>query len=168
MLDGHHDAVDAVCAVTVDGRDLLASGGRDECRRVWDPRSGEQLTVLHGHPDGVNAVCAITVDGRDLLASGGRDGTVRVWDPRSGGEELAVLHGHQDGVNAVCAITVDGRDLLASGSDDRTVRVWDPRKGICVATLPTHHQVLAVATAADSLAIGLTGGVLVLKLNAAA
>jgi hypothetical protein len=51
------------------------------------------------------------------------------------------------------AVTADGRDLLASG-DNRTVRVWDPRTGICLATVPAHHQVRGVAAVADSLALG--------------
>ena len=113
-----------MCAVTVDGRALLASGGDDRTVRLWDPHSGEQLAVLEGHQGWVNAVCAVTVDGRALLASGGDDRTVRLWDPHR--RAAAVLEGHQGGVNAVCAVTVDGRALLASGGDDGTVRLWDP------------------------------------------
>jgi len=109
-------------------------------------------------------VCAVTVDGRSLLASGGGidDGTVRLWDPRTG-EQLATWEAHQGGVSAVCAVTVDGRSLLASGGDDRTVRLWDCRTGMCTATVPTHHEVLGVAAVADSLAIGLNTGILVIQ-----
>ena len=82
-----------VCAVTVDGRHLLASGG-DATVRLWDPLSGEQVAEMVGHHGGVYAVCAVTVGGRDLLASGSSGGTVRLWDPRTG-EQVAVLAGHQ-------------------------------------------------------------------------
>ena len=252
--------VNAVCAVTVDGRALLASGGADGTVRLWDPHTGEQLTVLEGHQNAVSAVCAVTVDGRELLASGSDDGTVRLWDPQSRraahragrpkgivtravvrsmrcarspwtagrcspaaastarcgcgirtpassspswkatrrgqigvrghggrpgrcspaaattarcgcgirgtGEQLAVLEGHQDRVNAVCAVTVDGRDLLASASADKTVRLWDLRTGTCVMTAPTQHAALGVAVIADSLAISLECGIIVIKPNA--
>ncbi len=127
-----------MCAVTVDGQDLLASGGDDGTVRIWDPATGEQRAVLEGHQDWVGAVCAVTVDGRDLLASGGDDGAVRIWDPATG-EQRAVLEGHQGGVDAVCAVTVDGRDLLASGGDDRTVRIWDPATGEQRAVLEGHQ-----------------------------
>ena len=166
-LEGRQGAVNAVCAITVDGRDLLASGSDDGTVRLWDLRTGEQLTALGAHQGWVNAVCAITVDGRTLLVSGSSDRTVRLWDPRTG-EPLMVLQAHQGWVNAVCAITVDNRDLLASGSDDATVRLWDPRTGSCAATVPTHHRVLGLAAAADSLAIALDTGIMVIKPNDAA
>ena len=87
-----------------------------------------------------------------------------MWDPRAG-EQLAVLEGHSDRVNALCAVTVNGRDLLASGSADETVRLWDPRTGTCIVTVPTHHAAQAVTGLADSLAIGLDSGIIVVKPN---
>ena len=135
---GHDSDVKAVCTVTVDGRDLLASGGDDSMVRLWDPRTGEQVAALAGHQGWVYTVCAVTVDGRHLLASGG-DATVRLWDPLSG-EQVAEMFGHHGGVYAVCAVTVGGRDLLASGSSGGTVRLWDPRTGEQVAVLAGHQR----------------------------
>ena len=37
--------VHAVCAMTVAGRALLASGGGDTTVRIWDPRTGKQKAV---------------------------------------------------------------------------------------------------------------------------
>jgi WD40 repeat protein len=136
---GHQGRVYAACAVTVEGRALLASGGSDGTVRLWDPRTGEQLTALEGHQRGVYAVCAVTVEGRALLASGGGDGMVRLWDPRSG-EQLTVLEGHQRGVRAVCAVRVEGRPLLASGGSDGTVLLWDPRTGEQLTVLEGHQR----------------------------
>ena len=90
-----------VCAVTVAGRTLLASGGSDGTVRIWDPATGQQRAILEGHQAASSAVCPITVAGRDLLASGGGDGTVRIWDPATG-QQRAVLEGHHGWV-ARCA-----------------------------------------------------------------
>jgi AAA ATPase domain/Trypsin-like peptidase domain/WD domain, G-beta repeat len=135
-LEGHADWVNSVCAVRVDGRDLLASGGGDGTVRVWDPVTGEAIAVLEGHIGPVASVCAVQVGDRDLLASGGNDRTVRVWDPIAG-EAVIMLEGHVGGVNSVCAVRVDGRDLLASAGD-RTLRIWDPITGEAIAVLEGH------------------------------
>jgi len=108
---GHRDEVYAVCAVTVDGRALLASGGGDRTVRLWDPQGGGQLAVLEGHQGPVRAVCAVTVVGRALLASGGDDDTVRLWDPRTSVCLLTAQAHHK--VLAVAGVT----DSLAIGLD---------------------------------------------------
>ena len=53
VLEGHQGGVNGVCAVTVNGRDLLASGGEDGTVRIWDPATGKQHAVLEGHQGGV-------------------------------------------------------------------------------------------------------------------
>ena len=58
-----------------------------------------------------------------------------------------------------------GRQLLASGSEDRTVRIWDPEEGMPLLSVPTHYTVMAVVQVADSLAIGLITGILMIKLG---
>jgi WD40 repeat protein len=159
--------VNTVCAVSAGDRELLASGG-DDGVRVWDPQTGGQIAVLDAHQRTVSAVCAVTIRGRGLLASASGDGTVRIWDPRSG-EHAAVLGGqgarNLGWVHTVCAVSAGGRELLASGGDDQTVRLWDLSSGICVAAIPTHHPVRAIAPVAGTLAIGLDTGMLVIKLN---
>jgi WD40 repeat protein len=166
-LHGHQNPIYTVCVVRIDGQDLLASGGIGGTVRVWDPRTGEQTASLEGDQGWVGSVCAVNVDGRDLLASGGDDGIVRLWDP-STGAQTAAFPGHQGEVYAVCAVTVGERSLLASGSSDGTVRLWNVRAGTCAETVPTHHQALAVAPVANSLAIGFTTGILVIRPNSMA
>jgi WD40 repeat protein len=144
-IRGHQGRVNALCTVTVDGRNLLASGGKDGTVRLWDPRTSQQVRVLNGHQDEVNALCTVTLDGRNLLASGGKDGTVRLWDPRTS-QQVRVLNGHQDEVNALCTVTLDGRSLLASGSDDRMVRLWDLQSGEHLRAFEGHTWVNAVHT----------------------
>ena len=144
VLEGHTGRVNAVCAVTVDGRQLLASAGHDQVVRLWDPASGAEVRALQGHTGRVNAVCAVTVDDRQLMASAGYDQVVRLWDPASGAEVRA-LQGHTGRVNAVCAVTVDDRQLMASAGHDQVVRLWDPASGAEIRVLEGHtSEVFAV------------------------
>jgi WD40 repeat protein len=161
ILKGHSGRLSAVCAFTLGGRLLLASGGDDGVVRVWDPRTGQQYRMLEGHRRKVRSVCAFTLDGRTLLAGAAEDRTVRIWDPLSGRQEH-VFEGHRRRVRSVCAFTLDGRTLLASASADRTVRIWDPATGTerrilrdlgdwvyAVCALPPDEGALLATAAAD-------------------
>ena len=137
VLDGHSLAVHDVCAIAVDGRNLLASAGEEGTVRLWDPLTNRTVQVLACHDDCVRGVCAVTVAGGTLLATASHDGTIGVWDPRSG-LRLHSFAGHGDWVRNLCALPLPGGDLLASGGDDRTVRIWDVAGGIPVRTLVGH------------------------------
>lgn len=134
------DSPHYTCAVPVGGRTLLATGCIDGSVSLWDPDSGDLLTILTGKNDAadagrppwegtsrwVNALCALPVaDGRTLLVAGRKDGSVPVWDPITG-EEVANLAGHGEAVTSVCALLdADGRTVLATAGEERTVRLWD-------------------------------------------
>jgi NB-ARC domain/WD domain, G-beta repeat len=155
VLETHQGGIFEVCAVTVAGRELLASAGADGTVRIWDPATGTQQAVLEGHRVYVRRVCAVTVAGRELLASAGEDGTVRIWDPATGAQQ-AVLEGHQGGVHGVCAVTVAGRELLASAGADRTVRIWDPATGQAQALIRVEAPLFACASI-DSQGVAASG-----------
>jgi WD40 repeat protein len=93
----------AVCAVKVDGQDLLVTGSRDGTVRIWDPRTSEELVAFGDRKGGVSAVCAVMVDGQTLLATGRDDGLVQLWDPRTGKSLVAIPAHHP--VSAVAAVS---------------------------------------------------------------
>ena len=126
--------------------------------------SGTQPHSLECDRSWVSAFCAVTVRDRSLLAIAYGDGTVRLWDPADN-TQIRALERHQSTVNAMCTVTVQGRVLLATASKDRTVRLWNPATCRCVLTVPVHHSPSAMEPMVNSLAIGLTAGVIVIKFD---
>jgi WD40 repeat protein len=161
-LKGHLRGVRAVCAVTVDGQELLASASADRTVRIWDPQTGQERTILEGHQDWVRAVCPVTVNGHELVASASDDSTVRIWDALRG-QQRTILEGHQGWIYGVCPLNLVGRRLLASASNDRTVRIWDLQNGACLLIVPTYHPAIAISRVRESLAVGLSAGILVIR-----
>ncbi|WP_231332047.1 WD40 repeat domain-containing protein [Actinomadura graeca] len=127
VLRGHTDSVFNVTPLT-GGTVRLASVGRDQTVRIWEPSSGQQLGVIAGHSDVVRGVCEVKLGGTTLLASASNDQTVRLWNPDSG-EQVMLLSGHRSSVYRVCAFELGAETLLASGASDHTVRVWDLATG---------------------------------------
>ncbi|EMD37025.1 hypothetical protein CERSUDRAFT_124016 [Gelatoporia subvermispora B] len=123
-IRGHTEPVRSV-AVSPNGA-RIASGSCDHTIRVWDGRTGEEVTKpLRGPTNCVNSV-VFSPDGT-LIASGSDDMTVRIWDARTGKEVIEPLTGHDGGVQSV-VFSPDGTRIV-SGSSDHTVRVWDTRTG---------------------------------------
>ena len=142
-LDGHADAVTAVC-VLPDSK-LAASGSEDNTIRLWDLASGDCVRVYEGHAGSVRAV-SIDCDG-DWLLSGGDDRTLRLWDVPTG-ECARVLAQHAGAVTAAVFFR-DGIRAL-SGSADHTAIIWRLDLEHAVRVLEGHHgAVTAVGTSGD-------------------
>ncbi len=88
-----------------DGR--LASGSDDKTIRLWDAKTGQELTRLEGHANWVGAL-AVLPDGR--LASGSYDNTIGLWDVKTG-QELARLEVDFD----VLCLALLGEKRFAAG-----------------------------------------------------
>ncbi|HEY9906516.1 MAG TPA: WD40 repeat domain-containing serine/threonine-protein kinase [Thermosynechococcaceae cyanobacterium] len=111
--------------------ETLASGGLDDCIRLWSLTTGELLQTLTGHTKPLN--CLAFSPGGQTLVSCSDDDTIKVW-ALSTGRLIRTLTGHTRDVNSV-AIDRDGL-LLVSGSEDRTVRLWRLETGATVQTFP--------------------------------
>jgi WD40 repeat protein len=136
ILDDQSGEVSGICAFTVNNQIRLATVGKDSAVRIWDPSTGQLLSVLAGHTDWVRAICPFDLDGQALLATGGDDRSVRIWDP-STGRLRAVLESqthmpeageslNQGTIYALCAFAADKQVLLASAGAYQGIRIWDP------------------------------------------
>lgn len=134
-LAGHTAAVRQVCALSVDGRWLLASASDDASLRLWDPGTVSPVGApLLGHRGRVASICSVPgEDDRSYLASGGVDGTIRLWDPSSGRQIGHPLLGHVGHVHRLMVLPIVSdrgqTSLLVSAGSDGTIRFWDLRDG---------------------------------------
>jgi WD40 repeat protein len=119
VLRGHDRFVTALCFHAL-APQLLFSGGRDGCLKLWNWEAQQEIQSVIGHVGGVQAIAVSPTDG--LLATAGADRTLKLWQ-----WELLTLvqtkQPHRLAVNAL-AIAPGGRKM-ASASSDRQVWLWD-------------------------------------------
>jgi WD40 repeat protein/transcriptional regulator with XRE-family HTH domain len=112
--------------------------------KVWNPKTGRELTAFPGHTDFVsNAV--FSPDGRRILTASD-DGTARVWDAQSGAQ-LLELGGHQGFVWSA-AFSPDGKKIATASGNE--AHIWNAETGEELFTLTAHkNEVFVVAFSPD-------------------
>lgn len=142
--------VAALAGFVLDGRSLLAAGGRDRTVQVFDVATGSTVDCGPIAARGkVTALAALPLaDGRTVLAvAGGR--TIVLWDLVARAAVGKALTGHTDAVAALAAVPgPDGGVYLASAGADHTVRLWDAATGAAVGNPGTGHTDAVRALAA--------------------
>ncbi len=114
----HPDEAKAL-AISPSGN-LMASGARDGCVKVWALPGGREVASFLAHPGEVLAL-AFGSD-ESILFSGGMDREAKVWS-WSSAKSVGSFLGHTEGVTSL-AVSRDGK-RLATGSLDRKMRIFD-------------------------------------------
>lgn len=154
-IDNYEDESDAKGSVYVLGArpSVLASGGPESVVRVWDPRSGKQITKFVGHTDNIRGI--LINENGDTIMSASSDRTVKVWS-LTAGRCMHTLTMHND---SVWSLYSDHPQLSVFYSGDRSGFVAktdtryspDVENGMCVSVLQENDGVLQVAAAGNYL-----------------
>lgn len=112
------------------GDELLASAGKDNVVRVWDPRTGQQLHRLEEHGGEVRDLAFFPAADRlasvSWLPSGNNDQSLCIWDLATG--ELIHRIGLAGHGSLCVAVSFDGNTVVTA-TDDGDVDLWDASSG---------------------------------------
>ena len=125
-----HDGNRTCVAFSPDGK-TLATGGRDNCIRLWDVGTAKLKLAIPAHSAqaGVSRL-AFFPDGKTLAsASWAGDGTVKLWEV-AGGKQLQVV-GMDEGGIGFLAVSPDG-NFLAWGGKIHLYEVQARREARCL------------------------------------
>ncbi len=117
-------------AFSPDGK-TLASGGWDDCVRLWDVETGKEIRKIDAHKAMVGSV-VFSRDGKVLASRGALDGSAKLWDPTTG----TLLHKFVGLTNINPWRFKEYDSALAISPDNKTV-VVTARKAIVAYDLAT-------------------------------
>src|SRR5258708_3638665 len=132
LLRGHKDAI-LYASYSSDGSKIVTASA-DHTARIWDARTGSQLTSPLQHGDDV-LMAEFSPDGA-FVVTGSEDHTARVWDVHTGssiGVPMQATHAIR-----YVKFSPDGR-LIATGADDGKAQIWDATTGLPVAPPIRYH-----------------------------
>ncbi len=98
---------------------LLASAGKDNLVRLWDPATARQVSAYKGH---LGWIVSLDAAGATIL-SGSLDGSLKTW----GSLPPDVISAHQGAANAVLFAFDD--KVVITGGRDGIVNFWDTATG---------------------------------------
>ena len=121
VLRGHkREVIDA--EFSPDGTRVVTAS-LDGTARLWDSRTGKEVTIPLVHGDAV-AAATFSPDGARVVTASA-DQTARIWDSRTG-TELAVLRGHDNYVGGA-EFSPDGKRVVTSSFDQHGARLGRDR-----------------------------------------
>ena len=133
----------------------LATASDDLLVRLWNPVTGQAVSILSGH-NTVPECVTFSPDGK-ILASGGKTGEIKLWDTTTN-KEIVTLHSTYQNIIWSLSFSPDGKYLAAAEGGmealgnvtGHLVTVWDVSSRQIVTTLQGHtNDVRAVAFSPD-------------------
>lgn len=109
---------------------ILASGGFDDCLRLWDTRKGVVFKEIAAHGDPITSV-DFSQDGTTLL-TGSFDGLMRLWDTESGRCLKTIVDNDNPPVSSA-AFVANSKYILTATLDNH-LRLWSPITAKCIRT----------------------------------
>jgi WD40 repeat protein len=132
-LLGHRGTITAV-SYSLDGTKILTASA-DRTARIWDARTGAQLTPPLEHDAAVDSA-AFSPDGKQVV-TGSAESKVRIWDAASGKPASAPLN--LNGAVVCVSFSPDGK-MIAAGTDDGKLRTWNAVTGEPVSPVVIYHE----------------------------
>lgn len=125
-LAGHFSYV--YCTAFSPCGSILATGGFDDCLRLWDVRHGRILKEIAAHGDPITSV-DFSQDGTILL-TGSLDGLMRLWDVESGRCLKTIVDNDNPPVSS--AVFVANSKYILTTTLDNHIRLWSPTTAKCI------------------------------------
>ena len=107
-----------------------ASGGFDDCLRLWDIRNERAYKEIAAHGDPITSV-DFSHDGT-VLVTGSYDGLIRIWDVERGHCLKTIVDNDNPPVTFACFLA-NSKYILAATLDS-CIRLWCPSTGKCIRT----------------------------------
>ncbi|KAL9108466.1 MAG: hypothetical protein Q9227_006800 [Pyrenula ochraceoflavens] len=130
---------------------ILASGGPESIARIWDPKTGKNITKLVGHTDNIRDIL-ISEDGETVMTASS-DQTVKLWS-MAAGRCMHTLTMHNDSVWSLYSdhprlslFYSSDRSGLVAKTDTRNTEEVD--EGVSVAALQEHDGVNKIIAEGD-------------------
>ena len=153
LFPGHSDTV--LCLDTCD--DLLVTGSKDNCVRVWRLTADGQLehvAVGSGHTQSVGGVAWV---GSDHVTSVSADTCLKMWT--ISGDSLVSVRteiAHEKDIN--CVTVSPDSSLIVTGSQDKTAKLWRSSDLSLVSVLRGHTRGVWCAQFSPTDNLVATGG----------
>jgi WD40 repeat protein len=133
VLMGHRGDIQ-YAAYNSDGTKIVTTS-TDHTARLWDARTGKQLTAPLQHDDDV-LIADFSSDGKRVV-TGSEDRTARVWDVETGRPIGLPLHGSA----AILSVrfSPDGKTVV-TGSEDGKAQIWNVETSQPISPVIRYHE----------------------------
>jgi WD40 repeat protein len=132
-LQGHTGVITSA-SFSPDGTRILTTS-TDHTARVWDARTGLQLTPAFDHDDEVVSG-VFSRDGRQI-ATGTDGGKIAIWDSSTGKKLVSTME--LKGSAWSVTFSPDGK-TVAAASEEGKARIWDAATGNPLSPLIEYHE----------------------------